>query len=197
MPTQRVRIQGYIDGRYNAHGYNDAELKDMEWLVDGMPDDSDQATWRKFVVEAYVEIPGGRDGGGMTIAERLADIKSRYPDYKGRPRPGNLKNADIEWLFSQVESRLANNPADDEIPICDMWLRSVGFVRLMQTASDNHLSLGHPADAKFINARKGARDKFRTWHVGGEVLPLAMQPKTRGDVRRVAKALGITLEQPK
>lgn len=59
MKTQRIKIQGYIDsqGRYNAHGFNSAELKDMEWLVDGMPDDSDESTWRKFVVEADVPIP--------------------------------------------------------------------------------------------------------------------------------------------
>lgn len=82
---------------------------------------------------------------------------------------------------------------DDNEPVTDSWLREIGFVRLMQPAADNHLSLGHPASERFINARQGHREKFRTWHVGGDVLPMALQPKTRGDVRLLLAALKVAL----
>lgn len=60
MATQRVKIFGIIDGqgRYNASGFNDASGPDaMPWIADGMPDDSDQMTWRNFIIEADVEMP--------------------------------------------------------------------------------------------------------------------------------------------
>lgn len=60
MKTQRIKIYGIIDsdGSYNASGWTHAEgHKDCPWIADGMPDDSDKLTWRKFIIEASVPIP--------------------------------------------------------------------------------------------------------------------------------------------
>lgn len=36
---------------------------------------------------------------------RLERIKASYLDYRGRQRPGNLKKADVDWLFEAAASR--------------------------------------------------------------------------------------------
>ena len=70
-------------------------------------------------------------------------------------------------------------------PVTEEWLRSVGFTRFMQPASENSLSL-----EKLI-LRRYPREKAWTVHVDGTNWPM----KTRSDVLRLLAALGIPAPQ--
>lgn len=82
---------------------------------------------------------------------------------------------------------LAEHPADDELAVDEAWLRSVGF---SDTKWDGEVELGR------LYAHCGTTIALS---LCGEYSDesVALPCKTRGDVRRLCKALGIELkEQP-
>lgn len=98
----------------------------------------------------------------------------------------------IEWL---CDRRLAEHPADSDEPLTAEWLRSVGF------KPDN--------DEDYLWINNGWRSDtlppfdFRIWGHGRCDLAdedgciLLIPPKTRGDLRRLCRALGIELTEAK
>ena len=79
---------------------------------------------------------------------------------------------------------------DDEEPVSEEWLRSVGF------ADDYHASVLYchaTNDFRLRYTKVVCHQQDWTWSANG--LGCA-NPKTRGDVRRLCKALGITLKEP-
>lgn len=103
--------------------------------------------------------------------------------------------ADMRLL---ARAYLAEHPADDAEPVTAEWLRSVGFCREMQPASSNNLTIRH---GSAIVTRWMNSDNVPRWSVRmyadetPDWVPPCIQPKTRGDVRRLCKALGIELKE--
>jgi hypothetical protein len=96
-------------------------------------------------------------------------------------------------LADQLRPHLADRPADDGEPVTEEWLRSVGFVRMQQPAAGNDMILRNEAGncVTYYPARRGD-PAGPLWGVVGEWLPKPLRPATRGDVRRLLLALGIT-----
>ncbi len=81
-----------------------------------------------------------------------------------------------------AQAYLAEHPADDEEPITEAWLRSVGF-------DDEHRLDWKNLVIKFCVP---IRDNFWDFYLNStQIKP----PKTRGDVRRLCKALGVELKE--
>lgn len=85
------------------------------------------------------------------------------------------------------------HPADDGEPVTEDWLRSVGFVTdgeyiayfRLRSASWGHI------DSHLRHTNVAVRWMDRTWNANG----LGCRPcETRGDLRRLCNALGITLK---
>lgn len=108
-----------------------------------------------------------------------------YPNAKG----GEY----IRDMDTLTEAYLAEHPADDGEPVTEEWLRSVGFVRMQQPAAGNDMILRNEAGncLTYYPARRGD-PAGPLWGVVGEWLPKPLRPATRGDVRRLLLALGIT-----
>jgi hypothetical protein len=96
--------------------------------------------------------------------------------------------------FLLARAYLADHPEDDCEPVTHQWLRCVGFTRGMQTASTcvlslwserNHISIEIDDDG-YVRVAIGDSDV-------SEYLPAGFSMQTRGDVRRLCKALGISL----
>ena len=107
------------------------------------------------------------------LRERALNLPNRTSEYE---------EIDVVVAAEIVDQWLSEHPADSELAIDEPWLRSVGF-KWSET--------------------------FMTWHCGElfyEVVThnwtlagcysLKALPKTRGDVRRLAAALGIQLATP-
>jgi hypothetical protein len=97
----------------------------------------------------------------------------------------------LKDIFILAESYLAEHPADDCEPITEEWLRSVGFSdgatgeSLWLRCKDSQLGhLRHTAMA--LDLITG------NWTANGLG---CKECKTRGDVRRLAAALGIALKE--
>ena len=84
------------------------------------------------------------------------------------------------WLKVQavVQSYLAEHPADDDEPIDWNWLRKIGF-------QDMETGLESQDHVVIVNA----------WGMDFTVCNGKPKPETRGDVRRLAKVLGIELKE--
>lgn len=96
---------------------------------------------------------------------------------------GDFANA-FRRLDTQTlaDAFLAEHPADDDEPDTEEWLRGVGFTDckndgLRLSILARYPNLGMPF-----------------WEVCGTVIRLA-QPKTRGQLRRLCAALGISLKE--
>lgn len=98
-----------------------------------------------------------------------------------------------------VDAYLALFRADDEQPIDETWLRSVGGKRPMTPARDTCLVLGCfrtgacPPDGIYPISYYKTPKGEPNWMVFGNVIK---SPETRGDLRLLARALGITLKEP-
>ena len=89
------------------------------------------------------------------------------------------------WLLSSAY--LAEHPADDGEAHDPPWLIAVGFAQPQG---------GFPGTLQLGNLRHSTLS--RAWFLVRpclERIPTVLQPKTRGDVRRLAAALGITLKE--
>lgn len=92
-----------------------------------------------------------------------------------------------------ADAYLAEHPADDAEPVTEGWLQAIGFVRMQQSAAGNDLILRNEAGncVTYYPARRGGlAGPF--WGVASEWLPKPLRPATRGDVRRLLTALGVT-----
>ena len=77
----------------------------------------------------------------------------------------------------------------DQTPITEAWLRSVGFERFEPSGSGVFISATHDG----IQLSQGYRGQ---WLIESCEMSEDAEPKTRGDVRRLAAALGIQLATP-
>ena len=89
-----------------------------------------------------------------------------------------------------ARSYLAEYPDDEDEQITVEWLRSIGFTRYMQSASDDGLRLGDFHGETFPIQTMTNIDRARIWYVYGAALPVDCI-RTRGDVRRLCAALKI------
>jgi hypothetical protein len=126
----------------------------------------------------------GCDGSGRTTVVFSAGDEQSYqcPDCNGT---GEIRDE-------------VTTPSDDEEPWEDDWLKSVGFAREMQAASDNHLTL-RIGDVQ-ITRWLPNRETMPSWSVcfqglTAESLPRCLWPQTRGDLRRLVAALGVELRE--
>lgn len=87
---------------------------------------------------------------------------------------------------------LAEHPADDNTPIDEAWLRRVGFIRHMQSAGSNDLSLGNLIYVgRRNNSRREEAPEPRFYLRDIDLRHI----KTRGQLRRLCIALGIELKE--
>lgn len=120
-----------------------------------------------------------------------------------RLRGNTLYHGRLVDLGVLAEAYLAEHPADDEELATDDWLRSVGGHEGVAPAGNRYFDFAEPRD-------EGELSTFLRLHApadcGGECMPDLFDgshgvgitrkwPKTRGDVRRLAAALGIKLGQ--
>lgn len=116
-------------------------------------------------------------------AERLrVSLKKRHVKFQSSPR---TYLGDMELI---VIAYLAQHPADDDEPIDEEFLRSVGFVDIDKNTLQFDRDL--PVDVWHGGVMAEAE-----WSVGGERIPHELMPSTRGDLRRLASALGIELRE--
>jgi hypothetical protein len=96
--------------------------------------------------------------------------------------------------------RAAEHPADDEEPVKEEWLRDSGFIREDSDPEcereTNWLWFG---GGESLGVCWGTElHAWMVWHgddSGPRIMPSALWPKTRGDVRRLCKSLGIELKE--
>lgn len=92
------------------------------------------------------------------------------------------------WKFAQslVKIILADHPADEDEPVTEAWLISIGFVRHETGVGCWNIYLD---GMNFCGHRKQW-----AWPTVG---PWKNGPRTRGEVRRICAALGIQLKENK
>ena len=121
-------------------------------------------------------------------AERVRRVEAGEPAdqaYRAHPRRQFQQFADRGLMAS---AWLAEHPADDDEPISPEWLRSVGFtltdahVRYYSNRSRPPFVVVIASDGRLRLAVQNGSDVE-----GGDVC----QKPTRGDVRRLCRALGI------
>ena len=83
---------------------------------------------------------------------------------------------------------LAEHPADDDEPVTEEWLRSVGFCDTEYMSSLENGPLEYVLEEEVYFPEN--------WILNGGDPPESMSIKTRGDVRRLCRALGIQLNEP-
>lgn len=109
---------------------------------------------------------------------------------------GDFTSEEIESeIWAMARSYCSEHPVDDEEPITLGWLRSVGFVRHMQSAASNDLSITCDKSSLCLH------EKW-VWSCYSAIqlpsyIPAALAPKNRGQVRRLCSALGIELQEKK
>jgi hypothetical protein len=96
----------------------------------------------------------------------------------------------------------AEHPADDDLPVTENWLRSVGFRDYL--IADKHcssfLSLWveprlHNCAFLAVHWARDANPQGHYWSANDFTLYRPAHPKTRGDVRRLCAALGHPLKE--
>lgn len=85
----------------------------------------------------------------------------------------------IKWLRENRPGLLASHPPDDDTPVDESWLRECG------------LRDGVMGTHKLMACWDAYLGNFVYWY-GMTLVP---SPRTRGDVRRLAKAMGVTLKE--
>lgn len=84
---------------------------------------------------------------------------------------------------------LAEHPADDEMPVTESWLESIGFRR--EPVNDCVMKL------ETISRTAAWKYDCEYWRVDFQKLPEALYPKTRRDVRQLCRVLGIQIKDGK
>lgn len=100
----------------------------------------------------------------------------------------------VRDLESEIERLRAENGerVDDGEAVTEDWLRNIGGTRPMEAVGITKLVFGTWQNNHYpLMFRKGGRAKEWTVYCGG----CSVFPKTRGDVRRLCSALGITLNE--
>ncbi len=132
-----------------------------------------------------------------SAAERVRRHRAAMATHHHQQSPYFAPEAHDGYLHQLDEDRerlayayLSEHPADDELPITEEWLRSVGFCD-----AENDYWIWLQATDLFI-----ARSSENKWTIegygNGETVSISA-PKTRGQLRRLAACLGIELqEQP-
>jgi len=94
-----------------------------------------------------------------------------------------------QFCYDLANAYLAEHPADDEEPISEEWLHSVGFEDdRAGTPTAGALHIRHAPLPKMDS------DEEYPAHACVRSFPIPV-PKTRGDVRRLCRALGIALKE--
>lgn len=129
----------------------------------------------------------------MAAANRLADEK--LEDWQGTS--GDCAN--MRAAIKLARWYRADHPADDGEAITVEWLKSVGFRRFMQPANGQSLSITvwPVVISRWVNkgglpvmwSVKKFADEPDDW------LTQCLTPVTRGDVRRLCRALGVQLNE--
>ena len=127
--------------------------------------------------------------------DELRAARERWREYRhGKTNPfyGD------EMLYRETVARicdayLAEHPADDEAPIDEAWLRSVGFYESAEYGGDREIWLIDIADSTDDSICCNLyTTRIELW-IGSRYITIP--GKTRGDVRRICAELGITLKQ--
>ena len=90
----------------------------------------------------------------------------------------------FEKVYWVSQAYLAEHPADDDEPVTEEWLLSVGFVH-----DATHVVLRNWGPQRNGNIQAYPNGK---WWLNGTAM---IQMKTRGQVRRLCAALGIGLKE--
>ena len=116
-------------------------------------------------------------------AERI--VRSVHETVYTGPLALQGKLADALVLADAV---LTEHPADDGEPVDEAWLRAAGFT-VKDVENDAVLHAG------LLSVCVYEPDDPVFWRVDYERLPEELWPKTRGHVRRLCAALGVTLTE--
>ena len=102
------------------------------------------------------------------------------------------------WAYEFAQAVAAEHPADDAIAVDEAWLRSVGFSEVVTRWSDVWLGLESGGGILEVLS-DGSIGYVQNPRTDDEVyVCIPGKQSTRGHVRRLCKALGVTLseEQP-
>ena len=118
-------------------------------------------------------------------AERLRRMrKESYEFDGGYPATDEGRRQSLHDHVALAEAYLSEHRADDHLPVDEAWLRSVGFG---QKWGDPLRYSGGEIDMTWKDDRMSLAWRSDEW--------CDLPGKTRGDVRNLAKALGITLKE--
>jgi hypothetical protein len=120
-----------------------------------------------------------RETATREAAERIASVETQGDIDRMYPGIGGLQRAFAEAV-TVARAYLSLVPADDGVEITEDWLRSVGF-----EAMPSEVGL-------WLNKTVGV--DLRSESPGCVVCNARPRITTRGDLRRLAEALGIPLE---
>ena len=112
------------------------------------------------------------------------------PDFTGKSRESDYqRDRDIV-----TQAYLAEHPADDDEPVTEEWLLSIGF-ELTREGLPFHREIDgylKPSPGNLLQPGESAYD----WKLEPPANNLLAVLFTRGDVRRICRALGIELKEP-
>ena len=115
-------------------------------------------------------------------------------------RPAIAQDDPLEVQFARAW--LVAHPADSDEPITEAWLRACGFKDYAEPSKycSSYLSLWlerkeHNAAILAVHWALPSNRDGHYWSANSFSLYKAAYPKTRGDVRRLCAALGVTLKE--
>lgn len=124
--------------------------------------------------------------------------REAHPDWNGEPLPDcpYYPIGDRVWDGDALaHAYILDHPADDAEPVTEEWLRSVGFHDSRYQGKRFSLQLGDvrvcPPIAD-LGLWVGIMEDDGDFYSGAKAIPQS-HIRTRGDVRRLCAALGITL----
>ena len=144
-------------------------------------------------------------------AERCRQWNALGPNVSTRQRraiyPGSLDLVQVNMarqrdLRALADAYLAEHPADDGEPVTEDWLRAVGFRDYVEPSewSSSYLSLWtdrkeHNVAFLAVHWARPSNPEGHYWSAQDCTLYKPAHPKTRGDLRRLAVALGAPLTE--
>lgn len=138
------------------------------------------------------------------MSDELRAAAERFSKWVDTPRVRIVGSVDQEQIdgdaYELAAAYLAEHPADDAEPVTADWLRGLGFVRGQQAAADDNLTLRAGGVELTRWHRRGVPAvewSVQTAEDGADWLPPCLRPATRGHVRRLLAALGITPGEPR
>lgn len=135
------------------------------------------------------------------MSDDLRAAAQRLRDYAASP-DSEIYGSDVPVLIDVVTQGLLSllPPADDGEPVTNAWLRSVGFqetgkgvgVLAVLTVDDSPVRLH-----RWLENWIGGSERLWVYACIGQAADRVSvpSPQTRGDVRRLAAVLGITLKE--